>query len=118
MIDLFYNSLFRKIKNGKLKNFKNIYKGLIATGDCFISDKEKISALSREIPSLLAVEMEGGSFAQVAEQENIDWIIIRVISDSADNNAQNDFNKFLELYKIHSWELVKSVLDALIQKNN
>ena len=36
--------------------------------------------------------MEGCSVAQVAEQENVPWIILRVISDSADESAPQDFN--------------------------
>ena len=40
--------------------------------------------------------MEGAAIAQVAYQENVDWIVIRVVSDSADASADLDFNKFLE----------------------
>ena len=57
----------------------------------FISEKEKISYLSKEIPSLLAVEMEGAALAQVASQENIDWLIVRVISDGANESGSRRF---------------------------
>ena len=109
----FYKVLKEKIKLETNPLFGNIYKGLIATGDMFISDKEKLNQLSKEIPDLLAVEMEGGAFAQVAAQENIDWIIIRVISDGADDNAPDDFNSFLGKYKLKSWELIKDFLNTL-----
>ena len=87
-------------------------KGLIATGDKFISDKKIIEKLSDEIPGILAVEMEGASFAQVAHQENIDWIVLRVISDSANEEAPEDFNQFLNEYKLRSFELLKYFLSS------
>ena len=31
--------------------------------------------------------MEGAAFAQVAKQESIDWLVLRVISDSANEEA-------------------------------
>ena len=51
------------------------------------------------IPKLLAIEMEGGACAQVASQENIDWVVLRVISDNADEDAEDDFKEFLFQYK-------------------
>ena len=112
LINYFYDVLEKKIRNKKLSKFKSIHKGLIATGDMFISKKEKLNQLSQEIPNLLAVEMEGGAFAQVAHQENIDWIVIRVISDGANDNAELEFQEFLEKYQYKSWELIKIFLDS------
>ena len=97
LLDNFYTILNENINQ---KNYK------------FISEKEKLKQLSLEIPKLLAVEMEGASFAQVAYQEQIDWIIIRVISDSADDSAPDDFNSFLSKYKSKSWDLIKLFLNS------
>ena len=77
----------------------------------FISDKDKLNQLNKEIPNLLAVEMEGAAFAQVAHQEKVDWIVIRTISDGADDNASEDFNSFLTQYQLKSWELIKILLN-------
>ena len=111
LLENFYNIFNETIKFQKGSSFKNIYKGLIGTGDMFISDKEKLNQLNKEIPNLLAVEMEGAAFAQVAHQENVDWIIIRTISDGADDNASEDFNSFLTQYQLKSWELIKIFLN-------
>ena len=59
--------------------------------------------------------MEGASFAQVAYQERIDWLIIRVISDDSDIDAPQDFGKFIEEYKLQSWNLIKAALESIIE---
>ena len=42
----------------------------------------------------------------VAEQEKIDWLILRVISDSADDSAKEDFSSFIMNIKF-SLNLIK-----------
>ena len=104
-----YSSLTKNVKNGNLTRFGTIKKGLIATGDSFISDESVIKRLKNELPNLEAVEMEGGAVAQVAEQEGIPWVILRVISDSADSNSQTDFDQFLKDYVLSSWKLLECI---------
>lgn len=93
--------------------FGDLHKGLIGTGDRFVSDKTFLKDLRVQIPNLIAVEMEGAAFAQVAFQEKINWIILRVISDEANDSADIDFSEFLEKYRKYSWELIKSFLKRL-----
>ena len=83
-----YSLLEKSINSGDLSNFRKVSRGIIATGDQFISSKLLISKLAVEIPGLSAVEMEGASVAQVAYQEGVPWVIVRVISDSADEKLQ------------------------------
>ena len=112
---LLLNKVFEVINKELFKNdyeFGTIYKGLIASGDMFISEKKKIKQLSKEIEGLFAIEMEGAAFAQVAEQEKVDWLVIRVISDSADESAHDDFNAFLNKYKLKSFDLIKCLLNT------
>ena len=84
-------------------------------GICLFLKKKKIQNLLKEIPDLLAVEMEGAAFAQVAFQEMIDWLVIRVISDNANSNAEEDFSCFLKQYEKYSWELTKLVIFSIIK---
>ena len=51
--------------------------------------------------------MEGASVAQVAYQ-GVPWLIVRVISDSADDKAADNFNIFIEKYKESSWTLIET----------
>ena len=58
--------------------------------------------------------MEGAAFAQVAFQENIDWIVLRTISDGAEEAAHEEFREFLEKYKHKSFNLIKFSIENLI----
>ncbi len=68
--------------------------GNIATGDQFISSSKKVGELNLQLPSVLCVEMEGASVAQVCYEYKIPYSVIRIISDKANDNATIDFPKF------------------------
>ena len=88
------SSLIEGKKKGELKEFGDVKSGLIATGDKFINDKETLKRIKLKLPNLMAIEMEGAAVAQVATQENIPWIILRVISDAADESADKNSLNF------------------------
>ena len=113
LVNWIYDSLSKSIKNGNLNKFGLIKKGLIATGDSFISEESVIKRLKYELPDLQAIEMEGGAVAQVAEQEGIPWVIVRVISDNADDNSAKDFDQFLKDYVLSSWKLIDCFLQDI-----
>ncbi len=113
LADWAYSTLSASTFSGDLENFGIIKKGLIATGDTFISSNTFLSELCQAIPGLNAVEMEGAAVAQVAEQEGVPCLIIRVISDSANESAPLDFNVFLEKYQIYSWKLIEQLFNNI-----
>lgn len=106
---------FKELENKSC--FKKIHGGTIATGDQFISDKENIISLKAKITNLLAVEMEGASVAQVCFSENIPWLVVRVISDSANDNAVIDFNDFVAEYESKSCLIIQSLLKNIKHLN-
>lgn len=116
LLDKIFIELKKELKKKSFSKFGSIHKGLIATGDMFVSNTKKINQLSEEISGLYAVEMEGAAFAQVAFQEKIDWLVMRVISDEANESASCDFNKFLNEYKSSSFNLIKCLLNALMKE--
>ena len=109
----FLDKVFKELNKKNFSKFGSLYKGCIATGDMFISDREKINKLSREIKGLYAVEMEGAAFAQVAFQEKVNWLVIRTISDEANENASSDFNDFLSDYQFKSFDLIQRTINAM-----
>ncbi|WMW80677.1 5'-methylthioadenosine/adenosylhomocysteine nucleosidase [Undibacterium cyanobacteriorum] len=70
--------------------------GLIASGDQFISDHNRLNQLRNDLPELLAVEMEGAAIAQVCEAFEVPFSVIRTISDSANDEATQDFQSFIK----------------------
>ena len=98
------------ISKKECKHFGKVKTGLIATGDRFLAETSLVKNLSRELPGLYAVEMEGAAVAQVAYQERVPWLIVRVISDGADNSAAQTFNDFLKDYEKCSWYLIETLL--------
>jgi len=108
--DWVLETIRNNLKDKSLSYFKNLYSGEIGTGDKFISDKKEVLELKKNLPNLKAVEMEGCSVAQVAEQEGVPWVILRVISDSANESAPGDFNEFLKIYNNLSPNLIKVII--------
>lgn len=75
--------------------------GTVASGDQFVADSKKVLSLSKEIENLKCIEMEGAAVAQVCYEHNVDYIVFRVISDKADEQANLNFPKFIERAASH-----------------
>ena len=73
-----------------------LHRGLIASGDQFISSAAHIHALGAALPGLLAVEMEGAAVAQVCFELGVPFAVIRTISDNANEDAALDFMAFVK----------------------
>lgn len=90
------------------------HRGLVASGDRFMSDADEIAALRRDLPGLLAVEMEGAAAAQVCHEHGVPMVVIRTISDRADSDAPIDFAAFIEDVASHYTErLVHRLLERI-----
>lgn len=70
--------------------------GLIASGDQFINDPLVLAGLKKDLPDLLAVEMEGAAIAQVCHDFEIPFAILRTISDDAGEHADYNFSQFIQ----------------------
>ena len=73
-----------------------VHRGIIASGDTFVSDQALGHDLQEALPDLLAVEMEGAAVAQVCAEHGVSYAVARVISDSADDAAPVDFERFID----------------------
>ena len=72
------------------------HRGLIVSGDVFVSSQAQSQALRQELPDALAVEMEGAAMAQVCADFGCPLSVVRTISDRADDVAHVDFARFLQ----------------------
>ncbi len=77
-------------------NIPKVIAGTVASGDQFIADSMKVRSLCLDIPDLKCLEMEGAAVAQVCFENNVDYIVFRVISDKADEHASINFPLFIE----------------------
>ncbi|WLI89054.1 5'-methylthioadenosine/adenosylhomocysteine nucleosidase [Massilia sp. R2A-15] len=74
----------------------SVHRGLIASGDQFVSCRDHIGRLGTNHPGLLAVEMEGAAVAQVCFELGVPFAVIRTISDNANEDAAHDFMRFVK----------------------
>jgi len=72
-----------------------VHRGLLVSGDRFVSTTAESEALQRALPDALAVEMEGAPVAQVCHDYGVPFAAMRTISDRADDAAHGDFSRFV-----------------------
>lgn len=89
-----------------------VFTGRVVSGDQFISDKKKKEWLSSQFEGLCA-EMEGAAIAQAAYLNSIPFVIIRAISDKADDSATVDYPTFERQAIAHSVALVENFVARL-----
>ena len=70
--------------------------GTVASGDQFVASKDKKEQILADT-NASCTEMEGASIAHTAWRNQIPFVIIRAISDKADNSAQMDYPVFEEM---------------------
>lgn len=90
------------------KNFKYMV-GRIATGDVFVDKKETKDRIV-EICNPDCLEMEGAAIAQLAYMNNKPFLIIRSMSDNADDNAETSYDNFIELAAHNSATIIMNMI--------
>lgn len=95
-----------------------VVKGMILSGDQFISDKDCTDILRENFPLAKAVEMEGAAVAHISSLYQVPCIIIRAISDKADRTAKTSYTEFLQLASYRSAHLIRELIDVFKQKKN
>lgn len=86
-----------------------VFTGRVVSGDQFISSPDKKEEIIENFQGY-CTEMEGAAIAQTAYLNGIPFLIIRAISDKADNSAHMDYGEF-EIKAIeHTIKLVTGLL--------
>ncbi len=99
----------KKIEHRKEQRIPKIETGIVVTGDIFVASSAKCAELRQKLGAD-AVEMEGAAVAQICYQQNTPCIIIRSMSDNADENAVKDVNQFYKTAANNSAALVEEIL--------
>ena len=90
----------------------SVFEGRVVSGDQFISDKAKKEWLVENFAGY-CTEMEGAAIAHAAYLNGIPFLIIRAISDKADDSASVDYPTFEAKAIEHSVRLLLALCEAL-----
>ncbi len=86
-----------------------IFHGRVASGDAFIANHERKTKIVNEFGAFCC-EMEGAAIAQAAYLNGIPFLIIRAISDKADDSASMDYPAFEAMAIENSVKLIKEMV--------
>ena len=94
---------------------RSAVKGLLCTGDKFITNRDEQAAIKRQIPQGLAVDMESTAIAQTCYLQKVPFLTIRIISDTPGNtdNHQQQWSDFLASMCDRSFQWVSQYLNVL-----
>lgn len=91
-----------------------VHRGILASGDIFVSTPEQVRHILTLYPDATAVDMESGAIAQVCHMKSVPFVAIRVISDTpgaADNISQ--YNNFWDDAPERTFNILTHLLKAL-----
>lgn len=86
-----------------------VFTGRVASGDEFVARKERKDFIFSEFDAYCC-EMEGAAIAQAAYLNKIPFVIIRAISDKADDSAHMDYPTFEAMAIANSVKLIKEMV--------
>lgn len=86
--------------------------GRVASGDQFVANPELKNKII-SITGALCTEMEGAAIAQTAYRNGVPFVILRAISDKADDSAEMDYPSFERLAAHRCASVTMSLAGAL-----
>ena len=89
-----------------------VFKGRVVSGDQFIADKGVKDEIIRKFQGY-CTEMEGAAIAQAAYLNHVPFVVIRSISDKADDSASMDYPTFEKQAIENGVRLVKHMVSRL-----
>lgn len=87
-----------------------MHRGLLLSGDSFIASFAKTDDIRRHFPEALALDMESTAIAQTAYRLQVPFIIIRAISDFADDAAALPHEEYLAIASKHCADVVSALI--------
>lgn len=82
--------------------------GRVASGDQFVCSAEKKAQIVADT-SAICTEMEGAAIAQTAYRNGVPFVVLRAISDKADNSAEMDYPTFEQQAAHHCAQLTQKL---------
>jgi len=88
----------------------NHVRGIIGSGDVFMSDPRRIAEVSAKFPQMRAVEMESAAVAQACWLFGVPCLVIRALSDIAGAESSVSFAEFLPVASQNSCQIVRRIV--------
>lgn len=89
-----------------------VFEGQVLSGDQFISTRARKEELMRDFHGK-CTEMEGAAIAQAAYANNIPYVIIRAISDKADESVVESYDAFEAKAAVHCANIVEYMVSHM-----
>lgn len=90
-----------------------VTRGLIVSGDQFIHSSGRVAEIRSHFHDVQAVEMEAAAIAQTCHQLDTPFVVIRAVSDCADEKADISFEEFLKTAAVSSAKMVMAIAARL-----
>ena len=91
----------------------NAVRGLIVSGDAFINGSVGLAKIRHNFPQAIAVEMEATAIAHVCHNFKVPFVVVRAISDVADQQSHLSFEEFLAVAARQSTLMVENLVQNL-----
>ncbi|MDV7025118.1 5'-methylthioadenosine/S-adenosylhomocysteine nucleosidase [Atlantibacter subterranea] len=88
-------------------------RGLVVSGDAFINGAENLAKIRQHFPNAIAVEMEATAVAHVCHNFGVPFVVVRAISDVADQQSHLSFDEFLAVAAKQSSLMVETLLQQI-----
>ncbi len=105
-------ALVSKAKKAVEKTGINYVCGIIASGDQFVAQKEQKRRIADSF-NAVACEMEGGAIGHTAYVNKVPFVVIRAISDGANDEASMDYPTFLEKAAENSTRVTLNLIENI-----
>ncbi len=94
------------------KREPKVVEGVIVTGDVFVSSTSATKQLHQKM-NAEATEMEGAAVGQTCWQQKVPFLVIRSLSDNANDSAHEDVATFYKIAAENSANLVMNIIQKL-----
>ncbi|ELY3837795.1 5'-methylthioadenosine/S-adenosylhomocysteine nucleosidase [Cronobacter turicensis] len=88
-------------------------RGLVVSGDAFINGSVNLAKIRHNFPQAIAVEMEATAIGHVCHNFGVPFVVVRAISDIADQQSHLSFEEFLAVAAKQSSLMVETLLTSL-----
>lgn len=89
-----------------------VYEGRIASGDQFVSDPAQKDRIAR-LFAPMCCEMEGAAIAHACYLNMVPFVIIRAISDNAEEGSDVNYERFFRESAVTAGRIIKTMLSLL-----